>query len=198
MDRARCPICYLQLYKKLTPPEIFLWVFLFFPIFFQVARRASLAKSLFNKVIWEISTLYNSTLYHLHWCFSKNSPFENFKKSAVCNINSKQFSKQISRLKSIMQFFFSELHTKNYRFQPCAFLKLRKISEITSAVEILFYWTDDRRFALQNTCSKQFCGKLPGRSASVLKKDFTSDVSKSCWKVSKKIGAAYENSNIFY
>ena len=126
----------------------------------------------------------------------KNSPFRNFKKSAVCNINSKQFSKQISRLKSIMQFFFSELHTKNYRLQPCAFLKLRKISEITSAVEILFYWTDDHRFALQNTCSKQFCGKLRGRSASVLKTDFTSDVSKSSWKVSKKIGAAYENSNI--
>ena len=131
--------------------------------------------------------MYNSTLYHLHWCFSKNSPFENFKKSTVCNINSKQFSKQISRLKSIMQFFFSELHTKNYRFQPCAFLKLRKISEITSAVEILFYWTDDRRFALQNTCSKQFCGKLPGRSASVLKKDSNSDVTKSCWKVLKKL-----------
>ena len=99
---------------------------------------------------------------------------------------------------SVMQFFLSELHAKNYRFQPCAFLKFRKISEITSAVEILFYRTDARRFALQNTCSKQFCGKRPGRSASVVKKESTSDVSKSFWKVSKKIGAAYKNSNIFY
>ena len=57
---------------------------------------------------------------------------------------------------------------------------------------------DVRRVALQNTCSKQFYGKLPGRSASALKKDSTSDVFKSCWKVSKKIGTAYENSNVFY
>ena len=92
----------------------------------------------------------------------------------------------MSKLKSIIQFFVSELHAKNYRFQPCAFLKFRKISEITSAVEILFYRTDARRFALQNTCSKQFCGKLTGRSASLLKKDSTLDVSKSCWKVSKR------------
>ena len=35
-------------------------------------------------------------------------------------------------------------------------------------------------------------------SASVVKKESTSDVSKSFWKVSKKIGAAYKNSNIFY
>ena len=38
----------------------------------------------------------------------------------------------------VMQFFVSELHTKNYRFHPYAFLKFRKISKITSAVEILF------------------------------------------------------------
>ena len=38
-----------------------------------------------------------------------------------------------------MQFFLSELNAKNYRFQPCAFIELRKISEITSAVEILVY-----------------------------------------------------------
>ena len=104
----------------------------------------------------------------------------------------------MSRLKSVLQLFLSELHAKNYRFQSYAFLKFRKISEITSAVEILFYGTDARRFALQNTCSKRFCGKLPGRSLSVLKKDSTSDVSKICWKVSKKIGAAYKNSKIFY
>ena len=79
----------------------------------------------------------------------------------------------------VMQFFFSELHAKNYRFQPCAFLKLRKGSFFTEA--------DARRFALQNTYSKQFCGKLLGRTASALKKDSISDVSKSCWKVSKKI-----------
>ena len=35
-------------------------------------------------------------------------------------------------------------------------------------------------------------------SASVLKKGSTSDASNSCWKVSKKIGAAYENSKLFY
>ena len=92
----------------------------------------------------------------------------------------------MSRLKSAMQFFLSELHARNCRFQPCAFLKFRKISEITSAVKILFYRTDTCRFALQNTCSKQFCGKLPERSVNVLKNDSTSDVSKSCWKVSKK------------
>ena len=109
----------------------------------------------------------------------------NFKKSTTCNINPKQFS-EMSRLKSVLQFFFSELNAKNYRFQPCAFLKFSKISEITSAVEILFYRRGARRFALQNTCSEHFCGKLPGRSANVLKKDSTSDVSKSCWKVSKK------------
>ena len=104
----------------------------------------------------------------------------------------------MSKLKPVMLFFLSECHAKNCRFQLCAFLKSRKISEITSAVDILFNRTDARRFALQNTCSKQFCGKLPGRSASVLKKDSNSDVSKSCWKVSKKLAAAYENSNIFY
>ena len=104
----------------------------------------------------------------------------------------------MSRLKSAVQFFLSEWHAKNYRFQPCAFLKFKKISEVTSAVEILFYRTDARRFALQNTCSKQFCGKLTGRSAILLKKDSSSDVPKSCWKVSKKDGAAYGNSNIFY
>ena len=38
----------------------------------------------------------------------------------------------------VMQFFVSDLPTKNYRFRPYAFLKFRKISEITSAVEILF------------------------------------------------------------
>ena len=75
-----------------------------------------------------------------------------------------------------MQFFLSELHAKNYRFQPGASLKFKKVSEITSAVEILFYRTDAHRFALQNTCSKQFCGKLPGRSTSVLKIGSTSDV----------------------
>ena len=121
----------------------------------------------------------------------------NFKKSTTCNINPEQFS-EMSTLKSVLQFFLSELHAKNYRFQPCAFLKFRKISEITSAVEILFCRRDAGRFALQNTYSEQFCGKLPGMSANVLKKDSTSDVSKSCWKVSKKIGAAYENSKIFY
>ena len=104
----------------------------------------------------------------------------------------------MSRLKSAMQFFLSELHARNCRFQSCAFLKFRKISEITSAVKILFYRTDTYRFALQNTCSKQFCGKLPGRSASVLKKDSTSDVSRGCSKVQKKVVGAYENSNIFY
>ena len=92
----------------------------------------------------------------------------------------------MSRLKCAMQFFLSELHARNCRFQSCTFLKFRKISEITSAVKILFYRTDTYRFALQNTCSKQSCGKLPGRSVNVLKKDSTSDVSKSCWKVSKK------------
>ena len=104
----------------------------------------------------------------------------------------------MSKLKPVMLFFLSECHAKNCRFQLCAFLKSRKISEITSAVDILFNRTDARRFALQNTCSKQFCGKLPGRSASVLKKDSTSDVSRSCSKVQKKVGGAYENSNIFY
>ena len=74
------------------------------------------------------------------------------------------------RLKSVMQFFFTKSHAKNYRFQPCAFFKFRKISEITSAVGILFCRTDARRFALQNTCSKQFCGKLRGRCASVLER----------------------------
>ena len=34
-----------------------------------------------------------------------------------------------------------------------------------------FTEADARRFALQNTCSKQFCGKLLGRSASALKRD---------------------------
>ena len=105
----------------------------------------------------------------------------------------------MSRQTSAMQFFLSELHAKSYRFQPCAFLKFRKISEIMSAVEIIFFYrTDARRFVLRKTCSKQFFGKLPRRFASVIKKDSTSDVSKSCWKVSKKIGAAYENSKIFY
>ena len=79
----------------------------------------------------------------------------------------------MSRLKSGMQFFLTELHAQNYRFQLCAFLKFGKISEITSGVEILL--NRSRR-------SKQFCGKIPGRSANVPKKDFTSDVSKSCWK----------------
>ena len=74
------------------------------------------------------------------------------------------------RLKSVMQFFFTKSYAKNYRFQPCAFFKFRKISEITSAVGILFCRTDARRFALQNTCSKQFCGKLRGRCASVLER----------------------------
>ena len=92
----------------------------------------------------------------------------------------------MSKQNSVMQFFLNELHAKNYRFQLWAFLKFRKISKITSAVEILFYITDDRRFALQNTSSKQFYEKRPGRSASVLKKDSISDVSKSCWKVLKK------------
>ena len=86
----------------------------------------------------------------------------------------------MSRLISVMQYFLSELHVKYYRFQPCAFLKFRKTSEITSAVEILFTEADAHRFALQNTC-----GKLPRRSASVLKKDSTLAVSKSCWKVTK-------------
>ena len=88
----------------------------------------------------------------------------------------------MSRLKLAMQFFLSELHARNCRFQPCAFLKFRKISETTPAVKILFYRTDTYRFALQNTCSKQFCGKLPGRSVNVLKKD----------------SKTYENSKIFY
>ena len=45
---------------------------------------------------------------------------------------------KLSRLMSVIQFFLSELHAKNYRFQSCAFLKFRKISEITSAVETLY------------------------------------------------------------
>ena len=53
-----------------------------------------------------------------------------------------------------MQFFLSELHAKNYRFQPGPSLKFKKVSEIASAVEILFYRTDAHRFALQNNCSK--------------------------------------------
>ena len=76
----------------------------------------------------------------------------------------------MSKLKPVMLFFLSECHAKNCRFQLCAFLKSRKISEITSAVDILFNRTDARRFALQNTCSKQFCGKLRGRCASVLER----------------------------
>ena len=40
---------------------------------------------------------------------------------------------------SAVPFFFSELHAKNYRFQPCAFLKFTKISGITSVMEIPFY-----------------------------------------------------------
>ena len=105
----------------------------------------------------------------------------------------------MSRLKSVRQFCLSDLRGKNYRFQPCVFLKFRKISEITSVVKILFQRADARRFALQNTCSKQFRGKPPRRSASAVKKYSTSYVSKSCWKVSKKkIGAASENSKIFY
>ena len=107
------------------------------------------------------------------------------------------FLKCLSRLKSVMQFFLSELHAKNYRFQPCAFLKFRKISEITSAVEILFYRSRRSQVGFAE-CSKQFCGKFPGRSASVLKKDSTSDVSRGCSKVQKKVVGAYENSNIFY
>ena len=55
----------------------------------------------------------------------------------------------MSRLISGMQFFLSELHAKNYRFQPCAFLKFRKISEITSAVEILFCRRGAGRFAFR-------------------------------------------------
>ena len=106
----------------------------------------------------------------------------------------------MSRLKSVRQFCLSDLRGKNYRFQPCVFLKFREISEITSVVKILFLRADARRFALQNTCPKQFRRKPPRRSASAVKKDSTSDVSKSCWKVSKKkkIGAASENSKIFY
>ena len=37
---------------------------------------------------------------------------------------------------------------------------------------------DALKFTLQNTCSKHFCGKL-GRPESALKKDTTSEVSKS-------------------
>ena len=92
----------------------------------------------------------------------------------------------MSRLKPVMQFFLSKLHAQNYRFRPCAFLKFKNISEITLDVEILFYRTDVRRFALQNTSSKEFCGKLLRRSGNVLKKGSTSDVSKSCWKFFQK------------
>ena len=91
------------------------------------------------------------------------------------------------RLKSVMQFFFTKSHAKNYRFQPCAFFKFRKISEITSAVGIRFCRTDARRFALQNTCSKQFCGKLPGRSASVLKRTPIQMFPKVAGKFKKKL-----------
>ena len=57
---------------------------------------------------------------------------------------------------------------------------------------------DPRRFALQNTCSKQFFGKLPGRSRSVLKRPPLQMLPKVARKFPKKIEAAYENSNIFY
>ena len=89
----------------------------------------------------------------------------------------------MSKLKPVMLFFLSECHAKNCRFQLCAFLKSRKISEITSAVDILFNRTDARRFALQNTCSKQFCGKLRGRCASVLERTPLQMFPKVAWKL---------------
>ena len=57
-----------------------------------------------------------------------------------------------------------------------------------SAVEIIFFYrTDARRFALQNTCSKQFCGKLPRRFPSVLKRTPLQMFPKVAGKFPKKL-----------
>ena len=100
---------------------------------------------------------------------------------------------------SVMQFFLSELHAKNYRFQPCAFLKFRKISEITSAVEILF---------LQKQALADLLCIIPAQSSFVqnfqerlqvhLKRTPLQMSPKVAGKFQKKIGAAYENLGIFY
>ena len=116
VDRVRCAICYLQLSWKRTPPEIFRVIF---PIF-QIARRAFLEESFFSKVIGEISALYNFVRNSItsSWCVPKSSSSGNFKKSTVCNIT-KAKPRPIFlnvRQKSVMQFFLSELHAKNYRF----------------------------------------------------------------------------------
>ena len=93
---------------------------------------------------------------------------------------------------SLMQFFLSELHAKNYRYQPCAFLNLRKITGIMSAVEIQ-----------KQTLADSLC-RIPALTSFVenfqeglqvyLKRSPLQMFPKVAGKFQKKIGAAYENS----
>ena len=83
--------------------------------------------------------------------------------------------------KSLMENFIflcnvSKLNAKNYSFQPCASPNFRKIPGILSAVYFLILQKQALADSLRNSCSKQLYGKIPGRSASVLKMDSKMDV----------------------
>ena len=98
-----------------------------------------------------------------------------------------------------MQFFLSELRGKNYRFQPCAFLKFRKISEITSPVEILFFVEQTLADLLCRILAlSSFVENLQEGLQVQLKRTPLQMFPKVAGKFPKIIGAAYKNSKIFY
>ena len=93
---------------------------------------------------------------------------------------------------SVIQFFLSELHAKNGRFQLCAFLEFRKISEITSAVKIFFLQKE--------TLADSLC-RIPAHSSFVdnFQEGLQVHLKRTpLQKFLKNIGGAYKNSNIFY
>lgn len=150
------------------------------PKLFKIARRASLEKLLFSKVIWENSTLHNS--------------FENcttcirlFRKVALLEISRNLQFPMLLKLKTQPNFLNVQTDVCNPILSLwTACLKLQipvlRILEIQGnswdnlSCGVPFFQKQMLADSLRNTCSKQFYGKVAGRFSSVLKYESTKDV----------------------
>ena len=109
-------------------------------------------------------------LYHMHWYVSNRSSSRNLGKSPFTKVAGLQ-STGCNGTRNKLLTKFLKVFLENYSIQPWVFLKFQKMFEIMAAVNS-FLEKQMLTGSLQNSCCRQLFGKLPGRSVSVLKKDF--------------------------
>ena len=77
----------------------------------------------------------------------------------------------------VIEFCFNKLSPYNYSHQPYMFSKFWKVPGIMSAVEVFFTEAGALTGSLQRSSSKQLFVKLARNPTSLLKKDFTINIS---------------------